>query len=323
MADSQDKDSSIRIKAGKAEAVQSRKQEQEAEDIQKRMQEASLKAQDARKNAQKKESRAEPKSDSSDAAGILAAGAALAGAAVQAAGSGSRRKRKSSGGFLKGLLAGIFIGALAMSFVTDSTHFTLFGKVDASKDTSDDILGTGLFGYTAADFSDAILGEASEQQELVVMEQQLKVPATITDAGLFDLSIFSKVKTVTYAGTGVYTVDLKGLDEDSIAVDNEARTVTITIPHPTLAYIQPDLEKTEFQDTERGLLTFGDLKLTTEQQNELSIQVESAMRERLNEEDMLELADKYAKLKTWDTFQPLVTSVSDQYTVLMKFDDEE
>ena len=169
------------------------------------------------------------------------------------------------------------------------------------------------------DFEEAVLGAASEHSELIVMEQPLSINTTITRSGLGNLAIFSKVKDVTYYGTGVYTVDLSRIDAGHIRLDEFNRRVNILIPHAVLQYVNPDLEKTEFQDTEKGWLAFGDIKLTAEEQNELEKSVHAAMEERLNEDDLLIQADEFAILKTWEIFQPLITAVSPEYTVEMEF----
>ncbi len=229
--------------------------------------------------------------------------------------------KKKSKGFLSGLIIGLVVGALLMGILGFSFKDQIFGKVASTKEGADALLDEGLLGYTAADFQDAILGAATQHQELVVMEQPLQISTTITKAGLGNLSIFSKVKTVTYYGTGVYTVDLKNIDKDHIKVDAENKTVTVIIPHAVLQYVNPDLSKTEFEDTEKGLLAFGDLSLTTEQQNQLSQSVTEAMKERLEEDDMFTQADEYATMKTWEIFQPLISAVSSEYKVVMQFED--
>ena len=228
--------------------------------------------------------------------------------------------KKKSKGFLSGLLIGLIIGALITGILGFSFKDQIFGKVASTKEGADALLDEGLLGYTAADFQDAILGAATQHQELVVMEQPLEISTTITKAGLGNLNIFSKIKTVTYYGTGVYTVDLKNIDKDHIKVDTDAKTVTVIIPHAVLQYVNPDLSKTEFEDTEKGLLAFGDLSLTTEQQNQLSQSVTAAMKERLEEDDLFKQADEYATMKTWEIFQPLITAVSSEYKVVMQFE---
>ena len=47
----------------------------------------------------------------------------------------------------------------------------------------------------------------------------------------------------------------------------------------------------------------------------------SAMEERLNQDDLLIQADEFAVLKTWEIFQPIIASVSPEYTVEMEFSE--
>ena len=153
------------------------------------------------------------------------------------------------------------------------------------------------------------------------MEQPLSISTTTTKAGLANLPIFSKMQDLTYYGTGVYTVDLSGLDKEHILVDESQNTVTILIPHAKLQYVNTNLDLTEFEDTEKGLLAFGDIKLTAEETKLLETTVYNSMEERLSEQELLDEADRFAKLKTWEIFQPLVTAVSPAYKTVIQFTD--
>ena len=173
---------------------------------------------------------------------------------------------------------------------------------------------SAVMGNTSAEISAAVLGEARQKQELVVWEQDVQVESAITSA-LANLAVFSKTKTVRSFGTGVFTVDMGRIDEDAIAVDEGARTVTITVPHAQLQYITKDLEKTEFEDTQHALLGFGDVKLTQEQQNLLEQSIEDAMRAELESDACHADADEAALLVVYDVYQPLVNKIDDSYTL--------
>lgn len=313
-----------------ARREEARKKRAEEEKARKEAEEAAAAAE---AEAQAK-AEAEKKEKEEKAAALAKAGSiAIAGLA------GAAKKSGRLGDFFKGAIAGLLVGVILMLFlwrpwqaVTSTTGggsgSGLFGgpvlteHVPDALDEADVVLeqGPAAITFTVADFSDAILGSVSEHQELVVMEQELEIPTTITKAGLGGIAAFSKMKTVTYHGSGVYTIDLSHMDDEHILVDNDAKTVTIRIPHAVLQYIYPDLEATEFEDTEKGILSFGDIKLTMEQQNELAKAVEDAMRERLEKPDLFALADDYGKLKTWEIFQPLVTAVSPEFRVNMEFE---
>ncbi|MDO4500541.1 MAG: DUF4230 domain-containing protein [Erysipelotrichaceae bacterium] len=226
---------------------------------------------------------------------------------------------KKNKGFFSGLIIGLVAG-IALSFMLSGYLDTMFkNPIETVKDNFDEVLTETFAGYTAVDFKNAVLGEASQHQELIVMEQPLVIDTTITKAGLGNLAIFSKTKEISYAGTGVYTVDLKDIDEDHIRVDEEEKTVTIYINHTVLQYVNISYDEMKFEDTEKGLLSFGDITLTMEQQNELEKSVQSSMRETLLQETLLNQADEFAKMKCWEVFQPLISAVSPEFVVEIEF----
>ncbi len=285
-----------------------------------RIREAERKAREAEEKARKEQlkqeaeaAREKAESEAQKKEELLNSGIALAETAMKTSG--------KNGGFFKGLLIGVLIGAVGVFLLTRSAPVSTAEQPAPIPAEQADVLidSDGVLGYTAADFQEAVLGCASEHQELIVMEQPLSITTTITRAGLGSLPIFSKMKEVTYCGTGVYTVDLSGLNEDRILVDEENCTVTIRIPHAVLQYVNTDLSKTQFEDTEQGLLAFGDIKLTAEETNLLERAVHDAMQERLDQAELYEEADRFANLKTWEIFQPLVTAVSPLYKVEIEF----
>ena len=280
------------------------------------------------KNALKQEikdqaSEKESKRKESSASALADGGTSLVGALVDAAADGikSSKKTKGKGKFWLGIVIGLFVGALAVFLIGRLSNGMIFGTNHTTQTTADEVLESGLFTYTAVDFQDAILGEASQHQELVVMEQPIEIATTITKAGLGNLQIFSKMKTITYYGTGVYTVDMSGIDKEHILVDLEKKQVTVVIPRSCLQYINPDLDKTEFEDTEKGLLAFGDIKLKTEDQNRLLQSVYKSMEEKLTEKEVFQMADEYASMSTWQMFQPFVSAVSPEFTLEVTFDE--
>ena len=171
---------------------------------------------------------------------------------------------------------------------------------------------------TTADINEAILGEARQKRELVVWEQDVEVTSEVSQA-LANINAFRKTKTFTSFGTGVYTVDMGQITEDTISVDQDAHTVTMLIPHAQLQYVTTDLQKTEFQDTQHHLRAFGDVKLTQEQQNLLERSIEDAMRAELETDECFADADAAALLVVYDVYAPLVTKIDPTYTLEVQF----
>ena len=347
-----DKKSGVNIQS-KAETIENdltKKQEKEAQEIEKRRQEARQKADQAKIDAEAEARRIEEenkrileekrqeqkkrheeaqkeweeanrkreeeikKAEEKRQSELLTAGAAVAGGTLLAFATSS-----SKSSFLKGLVCGILIGILGCYFLMKPAPKPPL-PAPAPIEEADVVLeNNGVLGHTSAEFEEAVLEGASEHQELIVMEQPLSITTTITKAGLGNFAVFSKMKDVTYYGTGVYTVDLSEIDKDHIRVDEAEKVVHVTIPHAVLQYVNTEVTKTEFEDTEKGMLALGDIKLTAEETKELQSAVYETMHERLDQSDLYESADRFAILKTWEIFQPLVTAVSPEYKVEVEF----
>jgi len=172
-------------------------------------------------------------------------------------------------------------------------------------------------GYSKIDFSDAILGESRAKSDFVALEQDITVSTRVSQA-LANLALFEKSQVIRSYGTGVYTVNLAVLTSDDIALDNDLKQIAISIPHAALSYVTVDVEKTEFEETQKAIFAFGEIKLTNEQLNLLEQNIQSAMKEQLNSAEMLAKADSYAITQVQKLFEPIVRSVAPEYSVLVE-----
>ena len=193
-------------------------------------------------------------------------------------------------------------------------------KVEPVENHDLTIENEGIFGFTVADFEDAILGEATRQRLLVVEEQEVYDNATITDTGLFNWGVFNKKQVITIHGTGQYTIDLSQVTAQDISLDEDTYELTIRIPHAELQKpVKFDPSQTEIGDTEKGWLVFGDIKLTQEQQKAFEEEACKKLEEKLSEEERFKEADRFAKLSAYETYQPIVKAVSPAYKVVIEF----
>jgi hypothetical protein len=175
-------------------------------------------------------------------------------------------------------------------------------------------------GYSRIDFSNAILGESREKSDFVVLEQDVSVTTRVSQA-LANLALFEKYQIIRSYGTGVYTVDLSALSDNDVNVDETPQTVTVAIPHAKLAYVTVDIESTEYEETEKALFAFGEIKLTNEQLNLLEQSVDEAMREQLESDEMMEKADVHAVSQVQSLFEPIVQSLAPEYVVVIELQD--
>ncbi|MPM60487.1 hypothetical protein SDC9_107338 [bioreactor metagenome] len=182
------------------------------------------------------------------------------------------------------------------------------------------LLPDETMGYSRFDFSNAILGKSREKSEFVVLEQDVSVTSRVSQA-LANLALFEKSQLIRSYGTGVYSVDLSKLTEDDVALDNELKTVTVTIPHAALSYLTVDVDKAEYEETQKAIFAFGEIKLTNEQMGLLEQSIQDAMRTELETADMLAKADASAIAQVQKLFLPLVQAVAADYTVVILLAD--
>lgn len=177
----------------------------------------------------------------------------------------------------------------------------------------------GIFGYTAADFEEAILGDSSKLKKLEVFKQQISDVSTITDTGLLNWGVFTKNQLITYNGTVVYTVDLSTLRSSDIRFDEEARIITLKIPHAVQEEINIPEDQIQFGDTTKGLLAFGDIKMSMEQASQVQAEARKKMQEKLDQDKVIETADRMAILSVWELYSPIIKGVAKEYSLEVVF----
>ncbi len=233
-----------------------------------------------------------------------------------------KRERKKKRGFIRFVVRFVsflvVVAALAL-MVSRFTAFDAVGKVKEFYHTAKDKAAEIIDSYTIdeTDFKEAILGEAKKQQLLVVYTRDVTVENELSQAFL-DWDIFRKSQYVRSFGTGHYAVDLSSFGEDSISVDTKAKTVTVKIPPAYLYLSEYDVTKTEYSDTENGFLSFGDISLSPEQQNEFERGVANAIESALDTADNLAAADEAATEALTNIFSPIVKSVSEEYGLIVE-----
>ena len=164
-----------------------------------------------------------------------------------------------------------------------------------------------------------MLGDEEQLKKLEVYSRDVSDVATLTQAGLFKIKAFSKYQLITYNGKAVYTVDLSGLTADDITLDEETKTVTMTVPEPQLEPINIPSENIQFGDVEKEAFAFGNIKLTPEQQAEVETQAKARMLEKLEKEKVSEDAKAAAQHSIWEIFQPMISNLSSKYTLKVEF----
>ena len=242
----------------------------------------------------------------------------------------NRGKRKGWFGRIRSFIVGVICGVLLLTLAFSYIHsmnfldsLKSFFSREAPVEGHDLTLENhGIFGYTVADFADAVLGKKQELKKLEVYSREVSDVATLTEAGLFRIKAFSKYQYITYNGTAIYTVDLSGLSKDNISLDEEKKIVTLTVPDVVLEPINIPSEQIEFGDVEKNtVFAFGDIKLTPENQAKVETEAKDKMLKKLEEENVKADAAKAAEHSIWEIFQPIVSGVSPEYTLKIVFEE--
>ena len=167
---------------------------------------------------------------------------------------------------------------------------------------------------------EAVLGEASQQKKLVVFQQKISDITKVESKGSLPFNLSAKYRYIKYSGTASYSVDLGALDDNHLMVDEEAKTITIYIPRP-VEELNINEDETQADETEKiGLFSIGDLKQSEEERSEVIAKVKSNMKQKLEEDRIMDTAERMAKLSVWEIYQPVVSKVSPEYTVVTEFD---
>ena len=176
-----------------------------------------------------------------------------------------------------------------------------------------------FLGYTAADFEEAILGDSSKLKKLEVFKQKVSDVSSITDTGLLNWGVFTKNQLITYNGTAVYTVDLSALRSGDISFNEEEKMITLKIPHAQQEEINIPEDEIQFGDTTKGLLAFGDIKMTAEQASQIQAEARKKMQKKLDEDNVAGIADRFAKLSVWELYNPIIKGVAKEYSLEVVF----
>lgn len=240
------------------------------------------------------------------------AGATVAAVAGLAASDIKKGKKKNAAVKIIGIIVIVIIAFFLYKSVKANS---MDGFVSSLPPSLQEMLPDPTMGYNKIDFTNAVLGKAKEESELIVMVQEVKVDAEISNA-LANLGIFKKTQKIHYVGSGEFGVNLKGFGENDVEVDLDAKKVTLTIPHCTLYSYKIDPNQTQIEDVQKSsFLAIGQIKFTQEQQNILDKDVDATLKAELDTPALKEKADELAKLKVRELFQPVVSAVSEDFIV--------
>ncbi|ERI90484.1 hypothetical protein HMPREF1982_03850 [Clostridiales bacterium oral taxon 876 str. F0540] len=166
---------------------------------------------------------------------------------------------------------------------------------------------------------DTLVKEIHQKQELITLEINM-TEKVILDNSWGNFEIFKKVQSINYSGTGTYIVDLSNLKPENITIDNKDKKVTVNIPSPSAKTVNLIEEKTEYQTPENGLLRFGEIKLTSEENMAILKNVKDKMAKKMSEADYVSQAQKSSEQTLKNLVQAIMKNqTSDDYDIEITF----
>lgn len=131
---------------------------------------------------------------------------------------------------------------------------------------------------------DTIINKIKDVNKLIPLEIELSQTLTV-DNTYFNLDIFKKSKKITFFANCSYSIDFSSLSNNNIKINNSTKDIKITVPKIDIFSIDIDENKMIYGDTEVGFFRFGDLKLSSEEINELYSSANDMFRKQMNNQN--------------------------------------
>lgn len=167
---------------------------------------------------------------------------------------------------------------------------------------------------------ETLINNLTQKQEFITLEVDLNQKVTI-DNSWGNMAVFKKLQSIQFMGKGIFAVDLSKLTGEKIAVDKDKKLITLTIAKPYVKSIAIDEQKTIYESPERGILRFGDIKLTPEEYNVMMNEAKTKMKEQLLSKELYDSALKNSETSITNLVKTLFSEdTKNNYNINIKFE---
>ena len=191
------------------------------------------------------------------------------------------------------------------------------GQIEQEMAENHIVLSSRTGRRTVADFQEPIILNHGKDSRLIVHTAHLSETISIASEGLGGWAWTSAYQDIVYEGDAQYTVDLSQLSDEDFVVNNELKTLTVRIPYAELSPINIPADQIKFRDVQKGWAAPKDIKLTAEENTQLTIQVTGKMKAKLIDENIIAAANKNAKTVVADLLSATVHAVDPEFTVVV------
>lgn len=221
---------------------------------------------------------------------------------------------------LAALFAGILVSILVIrSFPAKESQFVdgVAGQIEQEMAENHIVLSSKGIRRTVADFQEPILLTHGQESRLIVHVAHLSETISIASEGLGGWEWTSAYQDIVYEGDAQYTVDLSLLSGEDFTLNNESKTLTVRIPYAQLSPINIPADQIRFRDVKKGWAAPKDIKLTAEENTQLMIRVNNAMKAKLIDGNIIAVANESAKVVVADLLSATVHSIDPEFTVVV------
>lgn len=164
---------------------------------------------------------------------------------------------------------------------------------------------------------ETLVNEIHQRRQLITFEIDMSENFTLDDSW-GSLDVFKKVQNIKYFGTGTYVIDLSNLKAENIKINNTSKEITINIPKPSVKYVVIDEEKTEYETPENGILRFGEIKLTPQDNQIIIKSVKEKMQNKMLESSFLSQAINTSEEAIKNILESIIRQEDKDYTYNVK-----
>lgn len=141
---------------------------------------------------------------------------------------------------------------------------------------------------------DSIIDKIHNTNKIIPLELELS-QSVIIDNSWGDLDILKKYKNITYFAVCSYMIDLSKISTNDISINNTSKTISITVPNPTIYLIDFDYDKTQYEESINGLLRFGNISIPPEDSIRIENDVKIKLKEKMLEDSLYSKSTKASK----------------------------
>jgi hypothetical protein len=152
---------------------------------------------------------------------------------------------------------------------------------------------------------ESIIDKIHETQKIIPLETDLEERILIDDSW-GDWEVFKKVKGMVFYGKGSYSIDFASIGKNNIVINNSSNIINITLPKPQIEDIALYEDKTLYETTTNGLLRFGEIKLSPEENSTICKEVKDKMKEKMLQDDLYALAENKSQEAVKNILSPLL-----------------